>query len=246
MKKLTTLVLVCILPFLGFSQGSKQPRETTLQAFSNPLESQNMYPELLKYIASLQRKMEEIPEERKDHLREIAHFVQSQKEANLPANLTFICTHNSRRSHMSQIWAATAAAYYGLEEGLHVYSGGTEVTAFNPRAVAAMERAGFSISNPGGTNPHYQVRYAAQTAPITCFSKKYDDHSNPHGHFASVMTCSEAERNCPFIPGASLYVAIPYTDPKESDSTPEESSVYDQRCQQIAAEMFYLMSQAKS
>jgi arsenate reductase len=187
--------------------------------------------------------MDSIPAERKDLLKEIALFVQTQKKANLPANLTFICTHNSRRSHMSQIWAAAAAAHYGVEEGIQVYSGGTEVTAFNPRAVASMVRAGFVVHSPGGENPNYSVTYADNAPSILCFSKKYDDPTNPHENFAAVMTCSEAERNCPLVPGASLYVAIPYVDPKESDGTPEETQSYDQRCRQIAAEMFYLMSQ---
>lgn len=189
--------------------------------------------------------MEAIPQERKEELNKIAQFVQTKKEAGEPANLIFICTHNSRRSHLSQIWSATAAAHYGIEEGINTYSGGTEATAFNPRAVAAIERAGFKVQNPGGDNPRYQVNYADNGQAMECFSKKFDDPANASENFAAIMTCSDADKNCPFIPGASIRVPIPYVDPKESDGTEQEAATYDERCKQIATEMFYLMSQVK-
>lgn len=222
----------------GFS-GTKDPMKTG----SNRIE---MYPQLSAYIASLVAGMDAIPQDRKNELKKIALFVQTKKQSNEQANLTFICTHNSRRSHMSQIWAETAAAYYGIEEGLNTYSGGTEATAFNPRAVEAIRRAGFSVENPGGENPHYKVTYAENGKEMECFSKMYDDPANARDSFVAVMTCSEADRNCPMVPGASLRVAIPYEDPKNSDGTPQETAVYDERCRQIASEMFYLMSQVKS
>lgn len=204
-----------------------------------------MYPTLSNYIASVENGMAAIPQERKEKLNKIAQFVQTKKEAGEPANLIFICTHNSRRSHLSQIWSATAAAHYGIDEGINTYSGGTEATAFNPRAVAAIERAGFKVQNPGGENPRYLVTYADNGQAMECFSKTYDDPANAAENFAAVMTCSDADKNCPFIPGASLRVAIPYVDPKESDGTEQEAATYDERCRQIATEMFYLMSQVK-
>ncbi|MDX2304695.1 MAG: protein-tyrosine-phosphatase [Microscillaceae bacterium] len=206
----------------------------------------DMYPTLKAYIASIQKDMEAIPEERKEALQKIALFVKNKKQSGEAANLIFICTHNSRRSHLSQIWAATAAHYYGMEEGIHTFSGGTEATAFNPRAVAAIERAGFKVENPGGKNPFYQVKFDDQGKTIKCFSKKYDDPTNPKESFAAVMTCSEADKNCPYIPGASLRVSVPYEDPKIADDTAQETSKYDERCRQIATEMFYLMKQVKN
>jgi arsenate reductase len=38
---------------------------------------------------------------------------------------------------------------------------------------------------------------------------------------------------------------LPYDDPKISDGTPLESTTYDQRSEQIATEMLYLMSEVK-
>jgi arsenate reductase len=172
-------------------------------------------------------------------------FIRTKQASNEPANLTFICTHNSRRSHMSQLWAATAAAWYGVKD-VGTFSGGTEATAFNPRAVAALQRAGFVIENPGGDNPHYRVAYGPGAPVMECYSKTYDDPSNPQKGFAAVMTCSQADKNCPVVMGAALRVAIPYDDPKAADGTPDEAQRYDERCNQIATEMFYLFSQVNA
>lgn len=202
----------------------------------------NMYPELKKYLQSALVDSIRIPEERKAALQEIAGFINNRNGTN--SNLVFICTHNSRRSHMSQIWAATAAHYFGLEN-IFTFSGGTEATAFNPRAVAAIERAGFKVVNPGGDNPRYLVRFSEEADPLTCFSKVYDDPSNATDDFAAIMTCSDADEACPYIPGTSLRVAIPYVDPKVSDGTPEEAATYDERCRQIAVEMVYVMSRVR-
>lgn len=257
MKKSILPISLAMLLVAGCSQSTQEQslsaesnevkvvEAATTAETSNPAKEKIMHPELTNYIQSVVTGMESIPQERKDQLKKIALFVQTKKQSNEPANLTFICTHNSRRSHLSQIWAATAAAYYGLEEGINTYSGGTEATAFNPRAVAAVERAGFKVTNPGGENPHYMVSYADSGQPLECFSKKYDDPSNANENFAAVMTCSEADKNCPYIPGASLRVPIPYVDPKEADGTDQEAATYDERCKQIATEMFYIMSQVK-
>lgn len=228
-------------------ESRKEQTETTLNQKEN-----SMYPELSKYIESAVAEMDAIPQDRKDKLEKIAQFVTTKKDSNQAVNLTFICTHNSRRSHLSQIWAATAASYYGMDEGIHTYSGGTEATAFNPRAVAAVERAGFKVENPGvdnplyGNNPHYEVSFAENGKVLECFSKKYDDPFNANDSFAAIMTCSEADEACPFIPGADLRVPIPYVDPKEADGTDQEAATYDERCKQIATEMLYLMSQVKA
>ncbi len=215
----------------------------TIQASREP---SVLYPELQRYAEARQADMADIPENRKQQLRKVALFVRTKKASGEAAHLTFICTHNSRRSHVSQLWAEAAAHHYGVADDLHTYSGGTEVTAFNPRAVAAMERAGFRIRQEGQENPHYLVTFAPGGPTIDCFSKKYDDPVNVSENFVAVMTCSEADRNCPYIPGATLRVPLPYEDPKAADETPAETAQYDARCQQIAAEMFYLMSQVKA
>ena len=194
------------------------------------------YPELDLYLQELIDEADLIPNERKRELQRIVGYID---RVEAPAQLNFICTHNSRRSHISQIWATTAAAFYDLD--IECYSGGTEATAFNPRAVAAMERAGFQIYNPGGDNPQYEVSYAEDEPVITCFSKTFDDPENPEDDFAAIMTCSHADANCPFIPGATR-MSLTYRDPKEADDTPEESERYDERVRQIGRELLFAFS----
>ena len=162
------------------------------------------------------------------------------------ARLNFICTHNSRRSHFGQVWAQVGAHHFGIDSLVQTYSGGTEATAFNERAVGALRRAGLDIHPAAiSDNPRYAVHYAADRTPMVCFSKKYDDASaNPTSGFAAVMTCAQADRGCPVVYGSAARFSTPYEDPKASDGSPEERDTYDERCAQIAREMLYVMSRA--
>jgi arsenate reductase (thioredoxin) len=236
MKKLIlpfvfTLLLVSFTP-------KPVPMETTT---AQP----KLYHPLDSYIASVTREFDQIPEDRKKILKELARYVQSKTQANEPVRLTFICTHNSRRSHLSQIWAQTAAYYYGIRD-VETYSGGTEATAFNARAVKAMQKAGFKVEKSGDTqNPVYLVKFSDEQLPVKAYSKTYDADGNPADNFAAVMTCSQADQTCPFIPGASRRISLPYDDPKDFDGTPQEEAKYDERTRQIARELFYAFSQVK-
>lgn len=186
-----------------------------------------------------------ISAERKLELDKITAYVTSKMVNSETAELVYICTHNSRRSHFGQIWAATAAAYYEIPN-LKTYSGGTEATACNVRSVAALKRAGFEITKTTDTsNPIYHILYADNGPKLMAFSKKYDDTANPKKGFCAVMTCSSADAACPVVFGASKRVSTPYEDPKAFDGTPEESRMYDERSKQIATETFYVFSKVK-
>ncbi len=204
-----------------------------------------MYPRLKQYVDSLVSDFRNIETVRQQELEAVSDYIHQQLQEGKQVDLNFICTHNSRRSHFGQIWASTAIAYYQLSD-IHTYSGGTEATAFNHRSVAALERAGFEVKKTVGIgeedNPRYQLRFAENAPSMLCFSKTYDDSFNPSQNFVAIMTCSHADENCPLVLGASKRFAITYEDPKVADDTPEESAKYDERCRQIATEMFYLFS----
>lgn len=221
---------------------------TSLLTFADDTPNVTLNPTIMNYIEDAIQGFDNIPDERKKQLKKMALFIQTKIKAGEEAQLIFICTHNSRRSHMSQLWARVAADYYHIPQ-VHTYSGGTEATAFNSRAVAALERAGFAIEaadEADTDNPHYQVTYSSDAPAQEAFSKKYDDPVNPQENFAAIMTCSLADKNCPFVPGATLRIAIPYEDPKEADGTPQEAARYDERSKQIATEMLYCFSQIKA
>lgn len=199
-----------------------------------------IYTKLEAYITSLH--FEGIPQERKETLQPLIDYIQSHHSAQTPIRLNFICTHNSRRSHLSQVWAQTAAAFYDIRE-VFCYSGGTEATALFPSAAEALEIVGFHLQKLSEqNNPVYSIHYSDIEHPIIGFSKTYDNMFNPASEFAAIMTCSQADKGCPLIVGAQARIPITYEDPKAFDQTPQQQEKYAERSQQIATEMSYVFS----
>lgn len=189
----------------------------------------------------LSQQFDSISSERKSLLEKISSYIQEKKGMNLPIQLVYVCTHNSRRSHFGQIWGAVASEYYKVKN-VSTFSGGTEATAFNPNAIQALEQLGFEITTSEITsNPTYEVGFGG-SKPSICFSKVYDDSSNPTSNFAAIMTCSDAEENCPFIPGVELRIGTTYDDPKAFDGTEIQNEKYIERALQIGLETLYVFS----
>jgi arsenate reductase len=219
----------------------------TLTLATPTMHAAELLPPVAKYADARIAEFDEIPAERREKLLEIADYVRSQREAKAPVRLTIICTANSRRSQLGQVWAAVAAARYGVEN-VEAFSGGTEASALNPRAIAALERAGITIkgaltATAAPTNPVYAVHFLEKQQPLVCFSKRYDERPNPMKEFCAVMVCSEADESCPNVAGAKERVSLPYEDPKAADGTKDETKAYDERCAQIAREMLFVFSQ---
>lgn len=187
----------------------------------------------------------DISAERKEILQPLVDYIQSKTTNQQEIRLNLICTHNSRRSHLSQIWAQTAAAHYNINN-VFCYSGGTEATAMFPMVAKTLENQGFKIKTIAeGNNPIYSIKYAENEHPIIGFSKTYDDDFNPENQFAAIMTCSQADGGCPFIAGAEKRIPITFEDPKAFDNTPQQAEKYEERSLQIATEMFYVFSLIK-
>ena len=206
----------------------------------------SFYPETARTLETqILPGFEAIPAKRKATLSNLADYVSAAIAEGRHTDLVFICTHNSRRSHMAQVWAQAAISWYGTN-GVSAFSGGVEVTALHPNAMAALERAGFRIQNPGGRNPQYRVQFSESHPPAICFSKRFDDDRIPATGFVAVMVCSDADEACPFVPGAGFRISITFDDPKEADGTPLEAATYDARLRQIGIEMFYAFSLIKT
>lgn len=201
---------------------------------------------LTRLQTELSRDFSEIPPERKAKSERLAAYLSQKFAAGKTPALTVICTHNSRRSHLGQILAAFAADTYGLPK-IRTFSGGTEATAFNPRAVKALRTLGFEITsaNENDTNPFYEVSWRADLQPLTAFSKKYDSAPNPTENFAAIMVCTEADAGCPFVPGCDFRLSLPYLDPKAADDTKEEAFTYLAKVTEIGRGMFYVMSRVE-
>lgn len=203
----------------------------------------NVFPEIATVISTFN--FESITAERKIILQPLVDYIQSKASNQQEIRLNLICTHNSRRSHLSQVWAQTAAAYYDIKD-VFCYSGGTEATAMFPMVSKTLAKQGFEIRTIAeGSNPIYTIKYAENKHPIIGFSKTYDDDFNPQDEFVAIMTCSQADGGCPFIAGAEKRIPITFEDPKAFDNTPQQEEKYEERSLQIATEMFYVFSQIK-
>lgn len=184
-----------------------------------------------------------ISEDRKQILVPLVEYIQRKSENCESIQLNFICTHNSRRSHLAQTWAQVMAYYWDIPQ-VTCYSGGTAATALFPTVAETLSNQGFKVTKlqDEGSNSVYSLKYAGNAHPVIGFSKKWDDTFNPDADFAAIMTCSQADEGCPFIAGAAQRMAITYEDPKAFDGTAEQSKKYLERSLQIASEMYYVFS----
>src|SRR5690554_6469672 len=124
--------------------------------------------ELYEKIEDLisQLDFESIDEVRKNTLQPLIEFIQKKVDKKDEVKLNFICTHNSRRSHLAQIWAQTMAHYYDVPK-VFCYSGGTEATAVYPAVVDVLKASGFEIDYLADlNNPNYAIKYAENQASL--------------------------------------------------------------------------------
>lgn len=204
-----------------------------------------MYPQLKETLEKFQSNFDNISSERKELLTRFAEIITNKLKQTNKADLTFICVHNSRRSHLSQFWAQAAAEFY-VVKNITCYSGGTEDTAVYPSIISTVKSQGFVVETIAQTsNPIYAVRFDESKHPIIGFSKQYDHVFNPQSGFVAVMVCSSADVNCPFIPNADTRIAITFNDPKEFDGTINEVNGYLERSSLIGTELLYAFSLVK-
>jgi len=199
-----------------------------------------LLPQLEKTVSKIDLEM--VSSERREILQPMVDYIREKLIRGQLVRLNFICTHNSRRSHLSQVWAQSMAHYLGFDM-VFCYSGGTESTAIYPMVADVLKLQGFEVETTDQShNPVYTFKYSMTEPPIIGFSKKWDDEFNPQTGFAAVMTCSHAHETCPFIVGAEVRLPVTYEDPKHHDSSPEQEAKYAERSIQIASEMLYVFT----
>ena len=187
-----------------------------------------------------------ISKERKEILQPLIEFIQTKTVKNKEIRLNFICTHNSRRSHLSQIWAQTMANHFNIKN-VHCYSAGTEATAVFPMIIETLQNTGFKIDKQSERdNPIYTILFSNDEPAIIGFSKTLDSDFNPTSEFAAILTCDSANEACPVVLGAEMRIPITFEDPKAFDNTPQQAEKYNERSLQIATELCYVFSQINS
>ena len=203
-----------------------------------------LHPVLLDHCRRLVAEFPQIPPSRRALLQQLATYLLGKFRTGNTPRVNVICTHNSRRSHMGQFWLAAGADFFGLPE-LQSFSGGTEATAFHPRAVTALRELGFVLEpDSPGPNPVYTVRWNAggSTPPYRAFSKVYSAPPNPDSDFAAVLVCTEADAGCPVVLGSDFRLALPFEDPKVADGTPYAAERYRERARDIGREFLYCLN----
>ena len=184
-----------------------------------------------------------VSEKRKEVLQPLVNYIQDKVDTNEEIRLNFICTHNSRRSHLSQIWAQTMAFQFGIRN-VFCYSGGTEATAMFTKVGETLVNQGFEIQQLSeNENPVYAIKYSDNEPPIIAFSKTYFDAFNPKTNFGAIMTCNNADEGCPMVIGAEARFPIKYDDPKAFDGTEIMNEKYTERSLEIASEMCFVFAQ---
>lgn len=192
-------------------------------------------------ISSLRNEYDKIDFDRKIQLVDMSEIITQELNFNKSVHLNFICTHNSRRSQLAQIWLKASAIYFSIDN-VFTYSGGTEATAFNHRMVSALQHVGFDIAEiEAGDNPKYRIAMYDNDVLNIYFSKVYNDPINTQSSYLAVMVCDAANEACPVVHGAKEKYALLYTDPKAFDDTPQESEKYSEKVNEIGREMLFLM-----
>lgn len=195
-----------------------------------------------EYLTEVKKAATLVPQHRQVILKNLIAYVVKKKAK---CGLIYVCTHNSRRSQMAQVWSFIISRNHGFHD-IRSFSAGTEVTAFNERALEAISRAGVTIEQMSeGENPQYRIHSSDDVRTLLTFSKLIEDPINPVNNFATIMTCSAADDNCPIIAEADERISLRYADPKTSDGTPDEEKIYDERCFQIATELMYVFGEVK-
>lgn len=202
-----------------------------------------IYSEIEQVINSLD--MSIVSDNRKQLIQPLIDYLQVNINNKTDIRLNFICTHNSRRSQLAQIWAQVIAIHFDINN-VYCYSGGTEVTAVFPLIIKTLEHAGFKIEIiTEGDNPRYNIKFSENKPSIIGYSKIYDDNFNPQSKFAAILTCSQAATDCPFVTGAERRISVPYEDPKLFDNTTLQVEKYWKKSLQIATELCYAFSKIK-
>ena len=114
----------------------------------------------------------------------------------------------------------------------------------NKSVISVIKDYGFNINFQDSSNPIYSIKIKNLNLG-NYFSKLYLDFENPKSEFAAIMTCSDAESNCPLIEGAEIKFSLQYEDPKKYDKTKIEKTGYKKTSEKIASEMNYLYRKLK-
>ena len=190
-----------------------------------------LYPEITEFLNGINTNSME--SNRQEKWNDLA---QHLRKTDNKGAINFICTHNARRSVISQSIASALAYHYGLN-GIVAWSGGAEETFVHPNSIKLLLRIGFRLKEQTtGENPRYTLSFAVDAPDLLLFSKKFDDPSSPAPYHA-ILVCSKGDAACPFIPNVASRTLIPFEDPGAYDNTPQADEAYYEAATRIGGEL---------
>jgi len=151
-----------------------------------------------------------------------------QKSLKITNNIVFLCTHNSRRSQLCQVWGIILSKIYNID--LKFNSAGTEKTEVNKNILYCFSHIGLEVK---GNKIIYE------DLSISLHSKLLDE-IQPN-KFISIMTCSDAEKSCPSDSRSIKNISMTYQDPKVFDYKEKEKDEYLKTSKLIAKELNYVL-----
>jgi arsenate reductase (thioredoxin) len=175
-------------------------------------------------------------------LKVLQSIVQSATHPDFKGFL-FVCTHNSRRSQIAQVWAAFLSDLFQLD--LTHFSAGTEATVCSMEMLKALKRAGFNVFKDEESQHRCQIGWRGEESPMAIYSKTINDISLKHAGLVAIMVCDDAQEQCPVVPHALDRFALTFVDPGTSDDTEMSASAYDLACRMIGNELLYLFSKVQ-
>lgn len=213
-----------------------------MQSGGKEADFNKLYPILNEYVRDFPKEFRKIPEDRRYRLNEIVYFLEEQHEDNNPWQLLFISTNQASVSQMAQVWAKTAAYYFGFTN-LESYSGGLRPGIISVNMINTLEKAGFIVYKTSVDNIDvYRIKYSYNLEPIVSFPKKIDHVRNPNHDFMAVFVEENADINVQNIKGTYNRLLLKYEDPVGYDGSEQENMMYEEICKKVATEMFYVFS----
>ena len=189
-----------------------------------------MHSALAQYIEARTTEFGLVETDRRLRLDAIASYVRSKVRQQRAASLLFLGRHNSRRSHLAQVWAQTVAAW--CEVGVVIsYSAGVQPTRLAPAAVDALRRAGFVVDL--GQDPSTaKVSFRADAPPMICYAKDYEALQVPQRNWCAVSVDAGVAAGFPALDEAEERVVLPLEDPDD-----------DALCARVARDLLYAFTQ---
>ena len=162
----------------------------------------------------------------KDRLELIANELNKKiKETNV---LVFLCTHNSRRSQICEVWGSIFSLIYKKE--ILINSAGTIKTSVHKEIFNVLKKCGVSV------NENEEIAF--KNLLIKLKSKTLDQIDAKK--FIAIMTCSDAEKSCPIDSRSVKNINMFFKDPKVYDNTKYMEEEYLKTNSNIAEELNYI------